>query len=650
MKWYHLVFGRRLASSEDKQERVNPLEGVAVFGLDGLGSAAYGPEAALTILLPIGLAAPAYGLPILVLIVILLTIVYFSYRQTIAAYPNGAGSYTVAKENLGDRLGVLAAVALMIDYTLNTAVGISTGVNALVSAVPACQPYALWLCLFILFALTYLNVRGVRESAFAFTPPTCLFVFCLAVVIVIGLAKIVMSGGHPQPVAPPPQVTDVREPVTFWLLIRAFAAGCTAMTGVEAVSNGVQAFREPVVPAAQRCLTLIVVTLAFLLAGVAVVIPFYHITATDPTQAGYQSVLSSVTGAVCGRGIFYYLTILSILVVLCLSANTSFAGFPRLCQRVAHDGFLPYAFAIRGRRLVYTQGIWILTILAAALLIAFNGVTDRLIPLFAVGAFLTFTLSQAGMVRHWVRSKEKRAHASKFINGIGAVATGASLVVIIVAKFMEGAWLVVIVLPLLYGVMFAIKKHFLKISREIDKIRPVRFGRVQPPLAVVVVDSWNSVAQKALKTAYNLSPEVEVLHIEQEDSKGELAEQWERSVKPSLRAAGLPEPRLVLLPSPFRRVITPVLNHVWELEARHRGRPIAVVIPELVDRWYMSFLNNQQPAMLKTMLLLKGHPHILVVSVPWYLEEVREEAQDAAQERGSDEAGPGGTAEVSQGV
>jgi amino acid transporter len=351
------ILGRHLASDEDKDERVGPLAGVSVFGLDALSSAAYGPEAALTVLIPLGIAGVGFSLPITVAVSAILTIVYFSYRQTISGYPEGAGSYTVAKQNLGTYAGLLAAAALMVDYTLNVAVGISAGIGALTSALPPLQPYTLLLCLAVLLLLTFFNLRGLRESGLAFMPPTYLFVGCLVLVVVIGIVKAFVSGGHPQPVNPLPPPPNADEQITLWLFLKAFAAGCTAMTGVEAVSNGVQAFKKPVVDSARRTLTLIVAILIFLLLGIAYLVSVYRITATDPGSPGYQSILSMLTEAIVGRGIFYYVTIAAILLVLCLSANTSFADFPRVCRTVSQDGFLPLVFAVRGRRLVYTQAL-----------------------------------------------------------------------------------------------------------------------------------------------------------------------------------------------------------------------------------------------------------------------------------------------------
>src|ERR1700736_36495 len=492
------ILGRPLASDEDKDERVGPLPGISVFGLDALSSAAYGPEAALTVLIPLGVAGIGFSLPITVAVSAILTIVYFSYRQTISGYPQGAGSYTVAKENLGTYAGLLAAAALMIDYTLNVAVGISAGIGALTSALPQLQPYTLPLCLAVLLLLTFFNLRGLRESGLAFMPPTYLFIGCLVLVLVIGIVKAFVSGGHPEPVSPLPPPPDAHEQITLWLFLKAFAAGCTAMTGVEAVSNGVQAFKQPVVDSARRTLTLIVAILILLLLGVAYLVSAYHITATDPGSPGYQSILSMLTEAIVGRGVFYYVTIAAILLVLSLSANTSFADFPRVCRTVAQDGFLPYSFGIRGRRLVYSEGIWVLTVMSAGLLILFNGVTDKLIPLFAVGAFLAFTLSQAGMVMHWSRSKDRNARLSALVNGTGAIATAITFLIVIVTKFSEGAWLVVIVMPLLFILMLSINRHYTRSGREVAVSGPIRLERPREMIAVVPIEHLNVLAEKAL--------------------------------------------------------------------------------------------------------------------------------------------------------
>ena len=337
------------------------------------------------------------------MILVLLAILLFSYWQTIEAYPNNGGSYIVAKDNLGTNAGLLAAAALMVDYLLNVAVGISAGVGALTSAIPMLHPYTLWLCLGILFVIAVMNLRGTRESGLAWAVPTYLFVASLGVILAWGTYKVMTSHGQPEPAVPPPHIPQASDAVTLWLLLRAFASGCTAMTGVEAVSNGVNAFAEPKVRYAHGTLAAIVIILGLLLLGIAYVARGYGVMAMDQTQEGYQSVLSQLVGAVYGRGWFYYVTIGSVLAVLCLSANTSFVDFPRLCHLVAEDDFLPRPFAVPGRRLVYSVGILFLAAGAGGLLTVFGGITDRLIPLFAVGAFLSFTLSQVGMAAHWWR-------------------------------------------------------------------------------------------------------------------------------------------------------------------------------------------------------------------------------------------------------
>ena len=525
-----LLLGRPLKSSDERRERVEPLAGIAIFGLDALGSAAYGPEAALTLLMPLGAAALAYIIPISASIIILLLIVYFSYRQTIEAYPTGGGSYTVARQNLGVFPGLLAATAVMIDYLLVAAVGISAGVGALISAVPSLQPHTLSLCLAILLFITIVNLRGVRETGTVFLVPTYVFVGTLFTTLGLGLAKSFVAGGDPEPVVPPPPLPPQTAVVSAWLLLKAFSNGCTALTGVEAVSNGVQAFREPVVKTAQRTLTAIVSILTVLVAGIAYLVRTYHIGATPPGEPGYESVLSQLTGAVAGKGAFYYVTIGSILLVLAFQANTAFADFPRVCRAVAQDGYLPYSFASRGRRLVYSHGIYVLAFLCGFLLILFGGVTDRLIPLFAVGAFLAFTLSQAGMVAHWKRQGGRRSRSSMFVNALGATATATTVVVVSVAKFAEGAWLT------------------------------------------------------------------------------------------TLLIAGVTAPKLVVLNSPYRFVINPILDYILEIEEKNPDREIAVLVPELVvQRWYHYFLHNQRAALLKALLLLKGNQRIIVIDVPWYL-------------------------------
>src|SRR5438132_2423801 len=617
-----LLFGKPLASAELRAERVGPRAGIAVFGLDALSSAAYGPEAALTLLIPLGAAGIAYILPLSASIIVLLAILNFSYRQTIEAYPTGGGSYTVARENLGPLPGLLAAAALMIDYTLVAAVGISAGVGALVSAVPRLQPHTLGLCLSILVFITIVNLRGVRQVGSAFIVPTYLFVGSLPGAIALGVFKALAGGGHPAPVAAPPALHPQAAALSTWLLLQSFSNGCTAMTGVEAVSNGVRSFREPVSKTAQRTLTAIITILAVLLAGIAYLVRAYRIGATDPGAPGYESVLSQLVGAVAGRNAFYYIAMVSILLVLALSANTAFADFPRVCRAVAQDGYLPHSFAERGRRLVYSYGIYVLAGLCAFLLILFGGVTDRLIPLYAVGAFLAFTLSQTGMVMHWQRAGGRKSRPSMLVNGLGAVATALTVAVVVVAKFAAGAWVTVVLIPAMIVLMVSVRRHYDRVAAETASSTPLDVSLLRPPLVVVPMRGWDKVAQKGLRYALNMSPEVHVVHIDIGEDTEHLRRKWSALVEAPTKRAGLATPRLVVLTSPYRDVITPILEYVLDLERRHPDRQVAVLIPEMVEpHWYHYFLHNQRGQWLKALLLLKGNQRINVISVPWYLNE-----------------------------
>jgi len=614
-----VLLGRPLSTFEEEGQRIGLLAGIAIFGLDALSSAAYGPEAALTVMRPMGDLGNRYIVPISLGIVALLTIVFFSYRQTIAAYPGGGGSYTVARENLGAFPGLLAGTALMIDYILTVAVGISAGVGALVSAAPALQPHTLSLCLAILAAITLINLRGIREAGLVFMAPTYLFVGSLLIAIAVGIGKTLAAGGSPVPVMPPPLLAPPTAAVGLWLLLQAFSSGCATMTGVEAVSNGVSVFREPTVKTAQRTLAAVIAILIMLLGGIAYLSKAYRVGATEPGAAGYQSTLSQLLGAISGRGWFYSIAISSIVIVLVLSANTSFADFPRLCRIVSRNGYLPNSFGVRGRRLVYTEGILVLCVISGVLLVIFGGVTDRLIPLYAIGAFMAFTLSQAGMVMHWKRTGGRHAGKSMLVNAVGATATGITAVVVLVAKFAEGAWITMLLIPSLLAVMISVKKHYDAVSREI--VAPMEFspGIPERPLVVLPLKRWSRVAANALRFAMNISPDVYAIHIDCEETD-EMKRQWQEHVARPARESGFAEPRFEIIPSPYRYVVTPIVEHILQLELKNPERTVAVVIPEMVERhWYDYLLHNQRASLLKALLLVKGDRRIVVINVPWYL-------------------------------
>jgi amino acid transporter len=618
-----LVVGKPIKTSDERAERIGAVQGIPIFGLDALSSAAYGPEAALSLLIPLGLLGVRYIVPISAAIIALLVIVYFSYRQTIEAYPSGGGSYTVARFNLGAPAGLLAAAALLADYILTAAVGISAGVGALVSAVPSLLPHTVSICVGVLIVITILNLRGVREAGVVFAVPTYLFVGTLLITIVAGVLRVLLSGGHPTPAAPLPPPPPMTEAVSYWLLLKVFASGCTALTGVEAVSNGVKAFREPAVKNAQRTLTVIIFILAVLLAGISYLVKVYGIAATDPGQPGYQSLLSMLIAAVFGKGFFYYLTIGSILFVLSLSANTAFADFPRLCRAIAQNNYLPHAFGYRGRRLVYTYGIVVLAVLCGGLLILFGGVTDRLIPLYAVGAFLAFTLSQSGMVLHWRKNRGPHWLKSALVNGLGALVTGITVVVVLVAKFVEGAWITLLFIPLTIVLFMVVRRHYHFVrSLTTCKVPVDAASFSQQPIAVIPIDRWSIITRRGIEFAARLSPEVIALHVEPNEHSELLQEDWERYVEQPFRAAGREPPKLRLLPSPYRFIIIPIVQFILDLSKEHSGRNIIVVIPELVeDRWYEYFLHNQRGRLLEWALLVQGNERIFTVSAPWYVGE-----------------------------
>ena len=613
-----LLFGRPLATSEERAEHIGPIAGIPVFGLDALSSAAYGPEAALTLLIPLGLLGVHYIVPVSAAIVALLTIVYFSYRQTIDAYPHGGGSYTVASQNLGEGAGLLAAAALMIDYVLTAAVGISAGVGALISAAPGLQPYTLYLCLGVLLILTIVNMRGVHDTGVVFMIPTYLFTATLLIVIAVGGWHVLHTGGHPHPVTQLPAIPAATAMFSYWLILKVFSSGCTAMTGVEAVSNGVMAFRDDTRKNAKITLTIIIALLAVLLLGIALLCRGYGIVATNPDGPGYESVLSMLTRAVMGHGWFYYVTIASVLLVLALSANTAFADFPRLTRAIALDNYLPHVFLLRGRRLLYSWGIYVLVALTAVLLIVFGGVTDRLIPLYAIGAFMAFTLSQAGMVMHWKR--QGKARVRMFVNGLGAVATGITAVVVLVAKFVEGAWVTALLIVVMILLMRAVKRHYVRVGRETALNRPIVPAEVTEPIVIVPIDRWSRITEKAMSFALSMSMDIRCLHVQIADEPDDICRDFERDIAAPLRKAGKCVPKLEILHSPYRYVLQPMIDYILRVEKESKIHKVCVLVPELVVRhWWENLMHNRRADLLKVILLVRGNQRIIVINIPWYL-------------------------------
>jgi amino acid transporter len=481
------------------------------------------------------------------------------------------------------------------------------------------QPHTLQLCLGVLLILTIVNMRGVHDTGVVFMIPTYVFTGTLLIVIAVGMWHAVISGGHPHPVTALPALPPATAMVGAWLLLKVFSSGCTAMTGVEAVSNGVMAFRDDTRKNAKITLTIIIALLMVLLIGIALLCRAYGIGATDPNGPGYESVLSMLTRAVMGHGWFYYVTIGSVLLVLALSANTAFADFPRLTRAIALDDYMPHVFLLRGRRLLYSWGIYVLVVLTATLLIIFRGVTDRLIPLYAIGAFLAFTLSQGGMVMHW---KREGGHPFRmFANGLGAVATGITVVVVLLAKFTEGAWITALLVALMIVFMHSVKRHYVRVDREVFLDRPIQPAQLQEPIVLVPIDRWSRITEKALSFALSMSNDIRCLHVQVADEPDEICNDFDKFIADPLKAAGKCVPKLEILQSPYRYVLQPMVDYILKAEKESEVRKVCVLVPELVVlHWWENLLHNRRANLLKAILLLRGTRRIIVINIPWYLE------------------------------
>ena len=460
-------------------------------------------------------------------------------------------------------------------------------------------------------------MRGVHDTGLVFMIPTYLFAGTLLIVILVGAVKVLT--GHAQPVTALPAMPAATEAIGLWLMLKVFSSGCTAMAGVEAVSNGVMAFRDDTRKNAKITLTIIIALLATLLLGIAWVCRAYGVGAIDPDSPHYESVLSMLTRAVMGHGWFYYVTIGSVLLVVSLSANTAFADFPRLTRAIAGNNYLPHIFLLRGRRLLYSWGIYVLVALTAILLIVFGGVTDRLIPLYAIGAFLAFTLSQAGMVVHWI--KKGGSPVRMALNGLGAVATGITTLVVLVAKFAEGAWITVLLVAGMILAMRVVKRHYRRVARETDLDRPIEAADVTEPIVILPIDRWSRISEKALSFALSMSNDIRCVHVQISEEPDKFCEEWEAMIAGPLRSAGKCVPKLITLQSPYRYILQPMVDYVLGVEKETEFHKVCVLVPELVVRhWWESFLHNRRADLLKVILLLRGNRRIIVINIPWYLE------------------------------
>lgn len=620
MSFWDRLFGRRLATNQTKKESLSIWTGVPVLGLDALASTGYGPEAGLTMLAPLGLLGLKIFPFIIIIIVFQLLMLYVSYRQTAAAYPDGGGAYVVASDNFGEKIGVWSAVMLCLDYFLNVSVGIAAGIGALVSAVPVLHKFTLPLCLLVLITLTLVNLRGIRQSGLTFIIPVILFILLMTVVLAWGLFKVWLSGGHPHALVSSPPIAPATAPLGLWIILTAFANGCSALTGIEAVSNGVPLFQKPTVRNAQITLTIIMIVLSAFLLAIGYLCSKYNIGAMSESQPGYQTTLSLLVQAISGRGVFYYITLVSIFIILIYSAQTSFTDFPRVCRLLAEDRYLPPYFANRGRRLVYSHGIIFLAITSGLLLIIFRGETFALIPLFAIGAFGAFLFSQLGMVIHWYRIRGPGYQYKLAINLLGALTTAIALVIIIAAKFLEGAWITLLLISALAILLIAIKRHYKKIARVIDQPLALQVASKQKPIVIIPIQGWDCVSEQALRFSLNLSNDITALYVSLQKDDLNLRNLWKEKVEGPAKAAGLAIPKLVIIESPYRLIETPIIKYIKKVRKDHKERIIMVVIPELVEpHWYEYVLHNLHAAFLRASVFLLRDKRIVVISVPWYL-------------------------------
>lgn len=612
-RFKQLLFGRPLASERLEHERLNKKTALAVLSSDAISSVAYATEQILLVLAVIGTSALAYVVPISAVIVGLLALVAISYRQTIFAYPEGGGSYTVAKDNLGVGPGLVAAAALLTDYILTVAVSISGGVAAITSAYPKLLPHAVALCMLSIVLLMVVNLRGVRESGIAFSVPTYVFIAVMLALIGAGVFQGLTSPGA-APSAGPLRVdpaSAARHPLgvpagfalTF-LILRAFAEGCVAMTGTEAISNGVSAFRSPSSRNAATTLGWMAAILATFFLGTSYLARHYGVM---PTTS--ETVLSQLGRHIFGGGWLYFSLQYATFAVLVLAANTAFADFPRLSGILANDRYMPRQLAARGDRLAFSNGIITLACLAMLLVWLFHGDTSALIPLYAIGVFLCFTVSQYGMVRRWLRTRAPGWRWKATLNGLGALATAVVTIIQVVTKFTHGAWVVVVIVPLIILLLQRIHEHYETFTKEI------RFDGQSPiiPLrhtVVVPVNGITKAAAGALVYATTISDEVIAVYVEVDRrNTAAIRNQWDEW------DIGIP---LEVLPSPYRSILRPLVEYVENLRMVSPGELVTIVVPEIVPkRWWEHLLHNKTALYIRTAFLFK--PNVVVTAVPYLL-------------------------------
>jgi amino acid transporter len=607
-----VLIGRPLESAESANERLSKIKALPILSSDALSSVAYGTEALMTILVLAGIAAISFTIPVSIAVLVVLFTVVISYSQVIKGYPQGGGSYAVASENLGRIPGLVAAASLMIDYTLTVAVSTAAGIAAMTSAFPSLFPYRVELAVLAIAIMTVGNLRGIREAGTIFAAPTYIFIISIFGVIAIGLWKFT-NGALPAFSPPSDWVTSYHgvQAVSLFLLLRAFSSGLSALTGMEAISNSVPVFQPPAIRNARVTLFWMGAILAVLFSGISFLATHMAVI-PDPNEQ--VTVLSLVTRLLVGEGWYFYLVQFATMLILVLAANTSFAGFPRLAAILAQDRYFPHQFLFRGERLAFTTGIIVLAVLAALLEVIFRGSVDALIPLYAVGVFTAFTLAQSGMVVHWWRSRERGWRNSMVINGLRAAMTGVAPIVIAVSKFLSGAWIVMVLVPVIIWQLLKIRRHYdnvasqLRVDAEKVKNRPVTWA--QGSTVVVPIDSLNQAAVRAIDYAQGISNDVTVVHVAYDPEDAELLRQrWGE--------AGMRLP-LVLIESPYRELVGPLVNYIEQLHGQRDTATMTVVVPEFVPaHLYEVPLHNQTAWRLRTTLWT--HPGIVVTSVPYHL-------------------------------
>ncbi len=596
-----LFVGIPLPTAQARHERLGKATALAVFASDALSSVAYATEEILLVLILAGTIALSYSLPIGVAIALLIAIVISSYRQTIHAYPQGGGAYIVSKDNLGTSAGLIAGAALLIDYVLTVAVSVAAGIAALTSAVPFLFRYRVALCVLAVVAIAMANLRGLRESGNLFATPTYLFIASLGALIVYGGLGAVFNF---IPAAPYAKHPPGLEGVGLFLILRAFSSGCTALTGVEAVSDGVPAFKSPESHNARIVLSWLGAVLVVLFLGITFLAYDFGIVPRPD-----ETVVSQLARHVFGGGALYYLIQVVTMLILLLAANTSFADFPRLSFFLARDRFIPRQFATQGDRLVFSNGIVILGSLATVLLVVFGGDTHALIPLYAVGVFLSFTLSQASMVRRWLRLREEGWWWRAWFNGLGAVVTGLVMLTIAATKFTHGAWIVVLLIPTLVIVFLLVHRHYGEVAEQLS------LGGFAPPppmtnTVLVVVGDLHRGVVKAIQYAQTLSPSPKAVFVETDpDQTRKLEEKWGKW------GMGVP---LIVLTSPYRSLMGPLLDYIDHLQGQGDNHVVTLVIPEFIPaRWWQLGLHNQTAFLIKGAMLFRKN--VIVTDVPYHL-------------------------------